>query len=178
MRCRVIPVWLVAVAITLFSAEATFSRALMPTLEMLARSANLIVVAQVESVTEKGNVRVATARVIDVWKGQSAGIVQFRASRSWTCDVSNAIPGETVLLFLVDDAQRGERAIAYSGMGRLPVNKAEGMETVMLSGSLFTKGLKQEARIPQATFSGNVTLAMLKRHVQQLTQAPLRKRPA
>jgi hypothetical protein len=178
MRQRVIPGWLLAAAIALFSPEATFSRAVMPTSEMLTRTATLIVVAQVESVTEKGNVRIATARVTDVWKGQSAGIVQFRASRSWTCDVSNAIQGETVVLFLVDEAQTGERVIAYSGMGRLPVNKAEGMETVMLSGSLFTKGLKQEAGMPQATFSGHVTLAMFKRHVQHMTQAPLRKRPA
>lgn len=148
----------------------------MPTLEMLTRSATLVVVAQVENVTEKGNVRIATARVIDVWKGQSEGIVQFRASRSWTCDVSNAIPGETVVLFLVDNAQIGETAIAYSGMGRLPVTKAEGIETVVLSGSLFTKGLKQEAGIPHSAFNGDVNLAILKRHVQQITQAPVKMR--
>ena len=178
MRYRVIQVWLVAVIITLFSPKATLSRALMPTFEMLTRTATLIVVAQVESVTEKGNVRIATARTIDVWKGQLAGTVQFRASKSWTCDVSNAIPGETVVLFLVDDAQTGETAIAYSGIGRLPVNDAEGMQTVMLYGPLFTKALKQEAGISQATVSGHVTLAMLKRHVQQITQTPLRKQRA
>jgi hypothetical protein len=124
MRYRVIQVWLVAVAITLFSPEATLSRALMPTLEMLTRTASLIVVAQIEKVTEKGDVRIATARVIDVWKGWSAGIVQFRASRSWTCDVSKAIPGETVVLFLVGDAETDLTAIAYSGIGRLPINDA------------------------------------------------------
>ena len=170
MRCRVMQICLVAVTIILFLPGATSSRAIMPTLEMLTRTATLVVVAQVENVTEKGNVRMATARVINVWKGQSAGIVQFRASRSWTCDVSNAITGETVVLFLVDDARTGETVIAYSGMGRLPVNKAEGMETVRLSGSLFTKGLKQDVGIPQATFSGDVKLAMLSRHVHQITQ--------
>lgn len=176
MRSRVIQVWLVAVAITLFSPEATSSRALMPTFEMLTTTASLIVVAQVENVTQKGDVSIATARVIDVWKGQSAGNVQFRASKSWTCDVSKAIPGETVVLFLAADAQTVVTAIAYSGIGRLPVNNADGTQTVMLYGSLFTKALKQEAGVPQETFSGNVTLAMLKRHVQQMTQGPLRKR--
>ena len=178
MRHRITHVLFVAVTITLFSPEAAISRAIMPTLEMLTRSATLVVVAQVENVTAKGNVRIATARVIDVWKGQSAGIVQFRASRSWTCDVSNAIPGETVVLFLVENAQTGETAIAYSGMGRLPVNKAENKETVVLSGNLFTKGLKQEAGILQAIFNGEVNLAIFKRHVQQITQAPVKMRRA
>jgi hypothetical protein len=49
----------------------------------------------------------------------------------------------------------------------LPDNNADGMQTVMLYGSLFTKALKQEAGVPQETFSGHVTLAMLKRHVQR-----------
>ena len=176
MRKRVIQVWLVGVAITLFSPQATLSRSLIPTLEMLTRTANLIVVAQVENVTEKGDVSIATARVIDVWKGQPAATVKFRASKSWICDVSTAIPGETVVLFLAGDAQAVVPAIAYSGIGRLPVNNAEGTQSVMLYGSLFTKVLKHEAGAPQDTFSGHVTLAMLKRHVQQMMQGPLRKR--
>ena len=176
MRYRIIHVWLVGLAITLFSPEATVSRSVMPTLEMLTRTANLIVVAQVENVTKKGDVRIATARVIDVWKGRSAGIVQFRASKSWRCDVSEATPGEVVVLFLAGDAQAVVTAIAYSGIGRLPVNKAEGKQTVMLYGSLFTKALKQEAGVSRKTFSGHVTLAMLKRHVQQITQGPPGKR--
>ena len=77
------------------------------------------------------------------------------------------------VLFLAGDDQTVVTAIAYSGIGRLPVNNAEGMQTVMLYGSLFTKALKQEAGVPQDTFSGHVTLAMLKRHVQQVTRGPL-----
>ena len=177
MRYRVIQVSLVGVAMTLFWPKATLGRALMPTFEMLTRTASLIVVAQVENVTEKGGVSIATARVIDVWKGRAAGTVQFRASKSWTCDVSTTIPGETVVLFLAGDAQTVVPAIAYSGIGRLPVDNADGKQTVMLYGSLFTKALKQEASVPQETFSSHVTLAMLKKHVQQMTQGPLRKRP-
>jgi len=142
MKCSVIQVWLVAVAITLFSTEATLSRSVMPTLEGLTRNASLIVVAQVENVNEKDGVKVATARVIDVWKGRSPGIVQFRASRSWTCDASTAIPGETVVLFLAGDTQTDVMAIAYSGIGRLQVNDTEGMQTVMLYSSLFYKSLE------------------------------------
>ena len=177
MSYRLLQIWLVAVAITLLSAEATLSRAIMPTFEMLTRSASLIVVAEVENVTVKDGVSVATARVIDVWKGQAAETVQFRASKSWTCDVSKAIPGETVVLFLAGDAQRVVPAIAYSGIGRLPVNNAEGTETVTLYGSLFTKAMKQEAGVPQETFSSDVSLAILKKHVQQMTRDPLRKQP-
>lgn len=176
MRYRVIQIWLVGVAIALFAPEATLSRAVMPTLEALTRTSNLIVVAQVENVSKKGDVSVATARVIEVWKGRPEGIVQFRASRSWTCDASTAIPGETVVLFLASDGKTDVAAIAYSGMGRLPVNDAEGRQTVKLYSSLFTKALKQEAGIPQESFSGNVTLALFKKHVQQIPQDPLRKR--
>ena len=174
MKCSVIQVWLVAVAITLFSTEATLSESVMPTLEGLTRNASLIVVAQVENVNEKDGVKVATARVIDVWKGRSEGTVQFRASRSWTCDASTAIPCETVVLFLAGEAQTDVMAIVYSGIGRLQVHDTEGMQTVMLYSSLFTKALKQEAGVPQETFKSHVTLAMLKRHVQQITQVPLR----
>ena len=177
MRYRLVQIWLLAVAITLFSPKATLSRAIMPTFEMLTRASSLIIVAQVENVTEKGGVSIATARVIDVWEGQSAGTVQFRASKSWTCDVSKAIPGETVVLFLAGDAQTGVTAIAYSGAGRLPVNNTEGTETVTLYGGLFTKAMKQEAGVPKETFSDEVSLALLKKHVQQMTQGPLRKRP-
>lgn len=176
MRHRLIQVWLVAVAITLCSPKVTLSRAIMPTFEMLTRTASLIVVAQVENVTEKGGISVATARVIDVWKGRSEETVQFRASKSWTCDVSKAIPGETVVLFLASDAQTGVTAIVYSGIGRLPVNNVEGNQTVTVYGSLFTEAMKQEAGVPQETFSGDVSLAMLRKHVQQVTQGPLRKR--
>jgi len=174
MRCRVIQVWLVGLALTLFSPETTLSRSVMPTLEGLTRTASLIVVAQVENVTEKDGVKVATARVIDVWKGRSEGTVQFRASRSWTCDASTAIPGETVVLFLAGDAQTDVMAIAYSGIGRLRVNDADGMQTVMLYSSLFTKALKQEAGVPQETFKSHVTLAMFKKHVQEVAQGSLR----
>lgn len=173
MRYRVTQVWLVAVVITLLWQETTSSRALMPTFDMLTRNATLIVVAQVENVSPNGNVSIATARVLEVWKGPPAKSVQFRASKSWTCDVSTAIPGETVVLFLAADAQTAVTAIAYSGIGRLPINNAEGTQTVMLYGSLFTKALKHEAGVPLEIFKGNVTLAMLKRHVQQITQAPL-----
>ncbi len=148
----------------------------MPTLEMLTRSASLIVVAEVENVTEKGGVRIATARIIDVWKGRATGIVQFRASRSWTCDVSNAIPGETVVLFLVGDAQTEVTAIAYSGIGRLPVVNARDMQTVNLYSGLFTKAMKQETGASQESFSGHVPLSIFKKHVQQLTQGLIRKR--
>lgn len=170
MRYRVIQVWFVCLAITLFSPEDALSRPVMPTLEALTRSASLIVVAQVENVTKKGDVSVATARVIDVWKGQSTEIVQFRASKSWVCDISTAIPGEIVVLFLADVGQTDVKAIAYSGIGRLPVNDAEGRQTVELYSSLFTKALKQEAGVRPETFKANVPLAMLKKQVHEITQ--------
>src|SRR5437660_1531579 len=45
--------------------------------------------------------KVATARVIETWKGQPGREVRYVASPSWVCDTSHAEVGEQVVFFLV-----------------------------------------------------------------------------
>ena len=145
--------------------KASFGRPIMPTLQALTRNANLIIVAQVEEVvTETSERRMATARVLEAWKGTAGERVQFRASKSWTCDVSTAVVGETVILFLTDGENPPVMSIAYSGIGRLPVEN----DSVLLSSGLLTKKIKRLLRLPEETFSHRVEVGTLKEQVQQI----------
>lgn len=155
----------------------------MPTLEALAKDAQIIVVAQIEEVVGeqpenptntsgireiKGERRIATARVLEIWKGTAGEKVQFRASKSWTCDVSTAVVGETVILFLVDDPKDSMMAIAYSGIGRLPIENNNGNSTVLLYSSLLSKEIKKLIGVPEDTFRSYVDVAEFKQQVQQI----------
>jgi hypothetical protein len=80
------------------------------TLEDLARQSQVIVSARVDSVAEIGGVKVAEATVLRPIAGWKAGTkLTFLAHRTWTCDSSHAVGGETVLLFLnrCDPSQGG-----------------------------------------------------------------------
>jgi hypothetical protein len=163
--------------------KPALGRSVMPTLEHLTKKAKVIVVAYVEEVvseqpensTNPSGVRnivwekrVATAQVLDVWKGTAGEKVQFRASPSWTCDSSTAVVGETVILFLVDDPKDSVMVIAYSGIGRLPIENNNGNSTVLLYSSLLTKEIKKLMGIPETIFKSYVDVAMLKNQVQQI----------
>lgn len=152
----------------------------MPTLEQLAKNAKLIVIAQVEGITaepsgDAGNLsgvreiswekRVATARVLEVWKGSAGETVQFRASKSWTCDVSTAVVGETIVLFLTDDPKDSAvMAIAFNGIGRLPVER----NSIELYSSLLTKEIKRLLALPEEAFKHSVEISILKQELQKM----------
>lgn len=96
-------------------------------LEELAQGSDLIVLAKVESVTKSlTGKQHATARVWETWKGLPQETIKFAASPTWTCDISEAMEGETVVLFLVKSARRGSYTIAHSGRGRLPLRTVGG----------------------------------------------------
>lgn len=150
-------------------------RPVTPTLEMLTRASTVIVVAQVEEVKQQPDMRVATARVLEVWKGTPPEKVHFRASKSWVCDSSHAVVGETIVLFLVGDPGT-VMSIAYSGMGRLTFTDAEGNQTVGLPGYLLSKEAKRELGVAPEKWGGVVELNILKGYVQQLAESPIAKR--
>lgn len=75
------------------------------TLESISRAADVIAVAQVEQIRIIGSgnqgKRVAVAKVLHSLKGVKAGQkVAFLAQPTWACDLSRAVAGETVMLFL------------------------------------------------------------------------------
>jgi hypothetical protein len=95
--------------------------------EQLVQGSDIIVVAKVESVSSPllGK-RYAKARVTEIWKGVKTEAVEFLASPTWTCDISEAKKGEAVLLFLTKGGKSRSYAIAHSGRGRLPLRTVNG----------------------------------------------------
>ncbi|PYJ84113.1 MAG: hypothetical protein DME22_13920 [Verrucomicrobia bacterium] len=113
--------------VTLFTVTQSFGKVTSIQFSNLVANCELIVVAKVESVSSPliGK-RYAKAKVTEVWKGTNTMTVEFLASPTWTCDISEAKKGETVLLFLTRSAKSRSYAIAHSGRGRLPLRTVAG----------------------------------------------------
>jgi hypothetical protein len=178
MRTKKTLLHLSVIVLVLGLPRASFGRPIMPTLQALTRNADLIAVAQVEEVVTEPSVntgnasgvreitwerRTATARVLEIWKGTTGERAKFRASKSWTCDVSTAVAGETVILFLTNGENTSVMSIAYSGIGRLPVEN----DSVLLYSSLLTREIKRLLGLPEETFRHRVEVGTLKEQVQQ-----------
>lgn len=113
--------------VVLFMASELAARVASIEFSNLVASSEMIVVAKVESVSSPliGK-KYAKARVTEVWKGTKTETIQFLASPTWTCDISEAKKGETVLLFLTKSEKSRSYAIAHSGRGRLPLRTVTG----------------------------------------------------
>ena len=113
--------------VMLLTATQSFAKVVSVQFSNLVANCELIVIAKVESVTSPliGK-RYAKARVTEVWKGTNTATVEFLASPAWTCDISEAKKGETVLLFLTKSDKSRSYAIAHSGRGRLPLRTVSG----------------------------------------------------
>jgi hypothetical protein len=116
-----------AIVFILLAISQSFAKVASVQFTNLVANCDLIVVAKVESVSSPliGK-KYAKARVTEVWKGAKADTVEFLASPTWTCDISEAKKGETVLLFLTKDGESRSYAIAHSGRGRLPLRTITG----------------------------------------------------
>ena len=97
-----------------------------------------IVVARVTRIDTIGGIRVATADVTQNIKGFHTR-VRFVAGRTWACDTSTAVVGETALLCLAKPTLPAtEKArtliptlltLSYAGRGRIPLS-AKGLHWV------------------------------------------------
>jgi hypothetical protein len=133
---RTCSIFVVAVLMS-FPAVARAKVAEIPLKELVAQS-DVIVLVTVSKVedgpagikTEDDRffprVRVATAQVIETWKGTPLREVRYVASPLWTCDISNAERGERVVLFLERRKDSPIMMIAHSGRGRMPLRRIEG----------------------------------------------------
>lgn len=118
---------LFAILLACTVATQTFAKVASISFEKLVQNSDLILVAKVESVTRPliGK-RYAKAKITEIWKGTQAEQIEFLASPTWTCDISEAKKGETVLLFLSQGGKSRSYAIAHSGRGRMPLRTLEG----------------------------------------------------
>ncbi len=133
----------IALCFLLFAVPRLFAKVGALQLDELVEGSDLIVLAEVESVTKPliGE-RKATARVLEVWKGPPIETVRFIASPTWTCDISEAVEGETVVLFLARGDHPRFYTIAHSGRGRMPLRTVDG-----LTYATFWR----EVRLPEGT---------------------------
>jgi hypothetical protein len=117
----------ITLCLLLFAVPHLFAKVGAVQLAELAEGSDLIVIAKVESVTKPLIGRQhAIARVLDVWKGSPTESAKFVSSPSWTCDISEAVEGEMVVLFLEKSDRRGSYTIAHAGRGRMPLRTVDG----------------------------------------------------
>jgi hypothetical protein len=86
--------------------------------------------------------KVATARVIETWKGAPVREVRYVASPSWVCDKSGAEKGERVVLFLERRKDAAFLTITHAGRGRMPLREV---------GAKIYAALQDEVILPKGT---------------------------
>lgn len=159
-----------ASAILITAVNNAHGRVASTTLEALTKSADAIAVAKVDRVTRIGGVKVAQATVIRPLKGLSdKQQFAFLAEKTWTCDMSHAVKGETVLIFLSKLNSRGflgdflnkhpqfesEKTkhlknvpfyqIAHAGQGRMTVLDKDGIDYLTARESYYAPTKSNEA---------------------------------
>jgi hypothetical protein len=134
------PRWLVALVAVLGVPVTARAEVRTVAIEDLAARSELIVIAKVTKIEDAPAeferddagmppLKVATAHVLEIWKGKPVREVRYIASPDWMCDTSHAEKGERVLLFLDYAHWRKDRSflsISHAGRGRLPIREVQG----------------------------------------------------
>lgn len=124
-------------------------------LDELARKSTMIVLASVESLEVKAGVRIAHIKPIQTIRGKTSGRIAFVAEQTWKCDMSTALKGERVLLYLSpivslsgktmygQDLSRAKEScendgtellqLSHSGRGRIPLHETAGQWLATIS---------------------------------------------
>ena len=107
----------ITTALLFLSTSQLFSEVAPLPVNELTGGCDLIVVARVQSIQPAGgDKRYAKAKVSEVWKGAQTNIIEFLASPTWACDISEAQEGETVVLFLTRTGESRSYQIAYAAV--------------------------------------------------------------
>ena len=112
-------------------------------LETLVAQSDAIVVAVVKDVrkmpisvqhpdVEFPPIELATAKVVETWKGAAVSEVRFLASPTRMCDISSAAKGETVVLFLQGQRTSEIMRISHFGRGKMDLSEFEGKQSADL----------------------------------------------
>ena len=93
-------------------------------LATLVDESAVIALVKVQDVTTQPHgQRVARAYVLETWKGEPGRQVTYSVDRSNACDSSDAIVGETIVLFLESRPEPQFIRIAINGSGRFQVRE-------------------------------------------------------
>jgi hypothetical protein len=101
----------------------------------------LIVVGQVAEVSVDERDPYAVVNVEERWLGTTSNALVISLRPTWPCDISTALPGEHVILFLARD-EYGRWHISHSGHGRMPIvaGRAAVSPLVLLRGEKWRDG--------------------------------------
>ncbi len=105
-------------AVLLLCLFTNFSFSMVPVLTImeLFKISDFVGMITVEQIEINGKEKLAIAKVRDVWKGPQMTSVKYQAYPTWRCDTSDAIKGESGLIFLIKEGQSYH--ITNSGRGR------------------------------------------------------------
>jgi hypothetical protein len=109
----------------------------------LAREADLVAVVEVTAAwNDPSELRLATAIVREVWKGVPRQQIQLIAGTYDPCDMSSAVVGEVLLVFLAQRGANPGMSILAKGHGRFELTENDGQ---MIA---FTKGYERWTGLP------------------------------
>lgn len=119
---------------------ATMAHARVGTIDIgeLRQLSSLVVLGHISSVKEIDGVKVAMIKPQKFLKGQATGPIAFVAEPTWTCDMSTAVSGERVLLYLSPLTTTGSFAKTKAGDNMVKASDAcrkRGMQLLALSHS-------------------------------------------
>ena len=97
------------------------------TLSELVKDSDHVVVAVVRAVQRRERNWEAMADVHEVWKGPITSVVTYNVTPTFRCDMSGAVVGEEVVLFLAREDADGDPRIAHFGRGRFPIQHRDGV---------------------------------------------------
>jgi hypothetical protein len=127
-------------SLVLIPAAQAAGKIIPPRIDKLVEKSERIVLAKVESVQAGPDQkdRRAKASVKEVWKGSKIETVENRITPRHRLDSSEAVPGETVLLFLAKED--GDWRIAWAGKGRMTLETQNSKEYLSHWNVIFPDG--------------------------------------
>ena len=91
--------------------------------EHMVKGSTFIVIGKVKSVSLRKN---ATVEVLEILKSAPGQELVLNVGKTWTCDVSEAKKGETILLFVSRNQKEKRNQIYASSRGRMPIDELKG----------------------------------------------------
>lgn len=155
--------------VLVFSTLAAHAKVAPVSIETLIKRSDLIVVGRVTEIRQIEGVNFATIEVLQTLKGNTVATVFYSAERTWPCDSSDAVDGETALFFFttyragkrfgrsakqtepLDEAVKRTFTedelfrLAYDGRGRMPIKDLVSDKLLEINPSvILPKNLRHE----------------------------------
>ena len=137
-----------------FTPTAQAEKVIPARIDELVEKSERIVLAKVEPLQADldHKIRRARATVKEVWKGPKVETVEYLITPRHRLDNSKAVPGETVLLFLVEED--GDWGIAWAGHGRMTLETQHSKQYL----AIWDNDVVFPERTPSIEFPGNERL--------------------